>query len=201
MAGGLALTGIGLLLMGGLSMNSEWTALLLGFIVSGIGIGLSEPGDRRRRAERRPEREKRHGGRHQRHLPPGRRRGRHRGLRGDLPRRRRLEGGVADRRLGRPRPGPGLVEATSSGALPQALRGIPANARDSVRNATEQGFLHGLNEILLIGGILCLVGTAFALWLVREREIDRGEVGAGTDAPLEAEPVPAQADPPRPSEL
>ena len=66
-----------------------------------------------------------------------------------------LTGGTVDHDQAR-----GLVEATSSGALPEALRGIPANARDSVRNAAEQGFLHGLNEILMLGGILCLVGTA-----------------------------------------
>ena len=35
MAGGLVLTGVGLLLMAGLEMDSEWTALLLGFIVGG----------------------------------------------------------------------------------------------------------------------------------------------------------------------
>ena len=56
-----------------------------------------------------------------------------------------------------------------------------------MRNAAEQGFLHGLNEILMLGGILCLVGTAFALWLVREREIDR-ETLVDT-AFEEAEPV------------
>ena len=44
----------------------------------------------------------------------------------------------------------------------------------------------------MLGGILCLVGTGLAFWLVREKEIDRGEVGAGTDAPLEATPVPVQ---------
>src|ERR1700710_2540776 len=43
MTAGLALTGVGLLLMGGLGVDSEWTALLLGFIVSGIGIGLLNP--------------------------------------------------------------------------------------------------------------------------------------------------------------
>ena len=43
MAGGLGCTGVGLLLMGGLSMSSEWTALLLGFIVAGIGVGLLNP--------------------------------------------------------------------------------------------------------------------------------------------------------------
>ena len=73
--------------------------------------------------------------------------------------------------------------------LREAIAKLPPGARDSVRRATEEGFLHGLNEILLFGGILCLVGTGFALWLVREREIDRG---LDLDAPLEAEPVPAQ---------
>ncbi len=43
MSAGLALTGVGLLLMGGLGVDSEWTALLLGFIVSGIGVGLLNP--------------------------------------------------------------------------------------------------------------------------------------------------------------
>ena len=43
MSAGLALTGVGLLLMGGLNMHSEWTALLVGFIVSGIGVGLLNP--------------------------------------------------------------------------------------------------------------------------------------------------------------
>jgi EmrB/QacA subfamily drug resistance transporter len=40
---GLTLVGIGLLLMRGVSADSEWTTLLPGFIVSGIGIGLSNP--------------------------------------------------------------------------------------------------------------------------------------------------------------
>ena len=43
MGAGLALTGLGLLLMSGLQLDSEWTALLLGFLVSGIGVGLLNP--------------------------------------------------------------------------------------------------------------------------------------------------------------
>src|SRR3954454_5898552 len=43
MAGGLALTGVGLALMAGLHLDSTWTALLAGFIVSGIGVGLLNP--------------------------------------------------------------------------------------------------------------------------------------------------------------
>jgi EmrB/QacA subfamily drug resistance transporter len=192
MAGGLGLTGVGLLLMGGLSLDSEWTALLLGFIVSGIGVGLLNPVIADVALS----------------VVPKEKSGMAAGI-NDTFRQvgvavgtaawgaiflgtgaskvESLAGGAVSHDQAR-----GLVEASSSGALPEALRAIPANARDTVRNATEQGFLHGLNEILLLGGILCLVGTGFALWLVREKEIDRGEVGAGSDAPLEAEPVGAQ---------
>ena len=38
--GGMALVGIALMLMRGLSASSEWTALLAGFIVAGIGVAL-----------------------------------------------------------------------------------------------------------------------------------------------------------------
>jgi EmrB/QacA subfamily drug resistance transporter len=40
---GLALVGLGLLLMSGLNASSHWTALLAGFIVSGAGVGLVNP--------------------------------------------------------------------------------------------------------------------------------------------------------------
>jgi MFS family permease len=189
MAGGLGLTGIGLLLMGGLGMSSGWTALLAGFVIGGIGIGLLNPVVADVALS----------------VVPKERSGMAAGINDTFrqvgvavgtaawgaiflgvgaSKTQSLAGGAVDHGQARE-----LVEATSSGALPQALRAVPANARDNVRRATEEGFLHGLNEILLIGGILCLIGTGFALWLVREREIDRSE---NLDAPLEAEPVPAQ---------
>jgi EmrB/QacA subfamily drug resistance transporter len=43
LAVGLALVAVALLLMYGLSAGSQWTALLAGFIVGGIGIGLANP--------------------------------------------------------------------------------------------------------------------------------------------------------------
>ena len=42
-AGGLALVGTGLLLMDGLEVGDDWTALLAGFLVAGGGIGLVNP--------------------------------------------------------------------------------------------------------------------------------------------------------------
>ena len=41
---GLALVGIGLLLMHGISPDSEWTTLLVGFLIAGIGVGITNPG-------------------------------------------------------------------------------------------------------------------------------------------------------------
>jgi EmrB/QacA subfamily drug resistance transporter len=40
LGGGLALCGIALLLMSGISISSSWTTLLPGFLVAGVGIGL-----------------------------------------------------------------------------------------------------------------------------------------------------------------
>jgi hypothetical protein len=40
---GLALVAAGLLLMHGLNADSAWTALLAGFIVGGVGIGIANP--------------------------------------------------------------------------------------------------------------------------------------------------------------
>ena len=193
MSAGLALTGVGLLLMGGLDLHSEWTALLAGFIISGIGVGLLNPVDRRRRPQRRPQGAQRHGSGDQRHLPPGRDRRRDRRLGGDLPRCRRLEDAGGRRRRGQQRRSaePGRSDLLG-GAAAGALRRCPRGRAELTRNAAEQGFLHGLNEILLLGALLSFAGAAFALWLVRESEIER-ETLVGTDFEVEPEPEPAQA--------
>jgi hypothetical protein len=66
-----------------------------------------------------------------------------------------------------------LVEAASSGSLDQALSAFPQRTHEAVSNAAGQGFLTGLNDVLTLGALLCFAGAAIALWLVREREIDR----------------------------
>jgi EmrB/QacA subfamily drug resistance transporter len=43
LSGGLAAVGIGLLLMNGLEPGDDWTALLFGFFIAGLGIGLTNP--------------------------------------------------------------------------------------------------------------------------------------------------------------
>jgi EmrB/QacA subfamily drug resistance transporter len=43
LSGGLLLVGIGLLLMRGLQPGDDWTALLFGFLLAGLGIGMTNP--------------------------------------------------------------------------------------------------------------------------------------------------------------
>jgi EmrB/QacA subfamily drug resistance transporter len=190
MSGGLLLVGGGLLLMSGLNMDSTWTSLLLGFIVGGVGVGLLNPVIADVALS----------------VVPKEQSGMAAGINDTFrqvgvavgiaawgaiflgvgaSRTESLAGGAVDHDQAR-----GLVEATSSGALPQAVSQLPAGVQGRVREAAEQGFLHGLNEILVMGGILCLVGAAFALWLVREREIER-ETLVGTA--FEEEPEPSRA--------
>jgi hypothetical protein len=45
-----------------------------------------------------------------------------------------------------------------------------------VAGAARDGFLSGLNEIFLLGGILAFAASLVALWLVRERDIEREPV-------------------------
>jgi EmrB/QacA subfamily drug resistance transporter len=196
MSGGLALTGVGLLLMGGLNMHSEWTALLVGFLVSGIGVGLLNPVIADVALS----------------VVPKERSGMAAGI-NDTFRQVGIAVGIAA--WGAIFLGTGaskvqdvagssvsgdearnLVEATSSGALPQALSAVPQQARGLTRNAAEQGFLHGLNSILLLGALLSFAGAGLALWLVRERDIERETLeGTAFEAEVgpESAPEPARA--------
>jgi EmrB/QacA subfamily drug resistance transporter len=192
MSAGLALTGLGLLLMSGLKLDSEWTALLLGFLISGIGVGLLNPviGDVALS------------------VVPKEQSGMAAGI-NDTFRQVGIAVGIAA--WGAIFLGAGatetqeaadgalsgdqsreLVEATSSGALPQAVAGLPEGAQAVARNAAEQGFLHGLNEILLLGALLSFAGAVLALWLVRESDIER-ETLVDTAFEVEPEAEPARA--------
>lgn len=191
MSAGLALTGLGLLLMGGLGVDSEWTALLAGFLISGIGVGLLNPVIADVALS----------------VVPKERSGMAAGI-NDTFRQVGIAVGIAawgaiflgvgaaktEEVAGNAVSGEEarqLIEATSSGALPQAVSGVPQQAQAKVQAAAEQGFLHGLNEILLLGALLAFAGSIAALWMIREGDIEREDVVEG--APLEAEPEPARA--------
>ena len=175
MSVGLGLTGVGLLLMSGIEAGSEWTTLLGGFLVAGTGVGLLNPVIADVALS----------------VVPKERSGMAAGI-NDTFRQVGIAVGVAvwgaifvgrgaakvsalvagtpDASGARPRE---LVEAASSGTLHQALATVPPGAQHAVSSAAHQGFLAGFNEVLVLGGLVCFAGAVLALWLVREREIER----------------------------
>ncbi len=190
MAIGLAGVGAGLLLMTGLSVHSGWTALLPGFLVAGVGVGLLNPVIADVAVS----------------VVPKERSGMAAGI-NDTFRQVGVAVGVAAWGAiflgrgaekissltagtpaasgGHPR---GLIEAASDGRLGSALNAVPHAARGVVASATREGFLSGLNAILVIGALLALAGAVLALWLVREHQIEREqpELVAGPEEQLEA---------------
>jgi EmrB/QacA subfamily drug resistance transporter len=188
MSVGLGLAGIGLLLMSGIEAGSEWTTLLGGFLVAGVGIGLLNPVIADVALS----------------VVPKERSGMAAGI-NDTFRQVGISVGVAvwgaifigrgaakvsALTAGTPAAGGArprdLVEAASSGNLQQALATIPRHAREAVSDAAHQGFLAGFNDVLVLGGLVCIVGAVLALWLVREREIERQPVNLASEAGTEA---------------
>jgi EmrB/QacA subfamily drug resistance transporter len=175
MAIGLAGVGGGLLLMSGIGAHSSWTALLPGFIVAGVGVGLLNPVIADVAVS----------------VVSKDRSGMAAGI-NDTFRQVAIAVGVAawgaiflargaDKisSLVPGAPAHRVIEAASSGLLAHNAHGVLAEA-------ARQEFLSGLHTILLAGGLLALAGAVAGAWLVREREIER-------DLPELAAAAPAQA--------
>jgi EmrB/QacA subfamily drug resistance transporter len=178
LAVGLAGSGAGLLLMHGVGSGDEWTTLLGGFVVAGLGVGLLNPVIADVAVS----------------VVPKEQSGMAAGI-NDTFRQVGVAVGIAV--LGAIFIGRGadkaaevaagtpladgdhprqLVEAASSGNLDQALAAMPEPSRAAAAHAADAGFLAGFNEILLIGAILAFAGAALSLLLIRESEIEREDV-------------------------
>src|SRR5918994_1013922 len=191
MSTALAASGVGLLLMSGIGAGDEWTTLLGGFLVLGAGTGLLNPVIADVAVS----------------VVPKERSGMAAGI-NDTFRQVGIAVGIAawgaiflgrgadkveELAAGTPaatgeRPRQ-LIEAVSSGNLDTALASVPPGARASVEGAARDGFLSGLNEIFLLGGIFAFAAALAALWLVRESDIEREPVE------LEASPVERRPEP------
>ncbi len=168
---GLAFVGLGLLFMSGLSAGDGWTALLPGFVLAGVGAGVVNTVVADVALS----------------VVPKEKSGMAAGI-NDTFRQVGIAVGIAvwgaiftargaskAESLAPAAHGHGrqLVEAVSAGRLHDAVAALPVGARATVGHAARQGFLSGLNEILLFGGGLALVGALAAAVLIREREIER----------------------------
>jgi EmrB/QacA subfamily drug resistance transporter len=180
---GLATVGVGLLLMHGVSPNSGWTTLLGGFLVAGIGIGITNPGIGQAAIA----------------VVPVEKSGMGSGINTTF-RQVGIATGVAG--LGAvfqssvnskisellPRAPSGLGEIIASGGSRAAGAVAPARIKPEVVHASNVAFVGAFNEIILIAAILSFVGAALGFALVRSRDFVQH---AGPEEETAAEPVTA----------
>jgi len=179
---GLGLVGVGLLSMHGLAADSDISALLPGFLLAGVGIGLTNPSIGQAAIA----------------VVPPAKAGMGSGINTTF-RQVGIATGVAslgavfqsqvDSKLSTLLPGapPGLAEAVSSGGS-RAAAGIATPAqRPEVVHAAKVAFVSGFNEILLIGAILSFAGAALGFALIHPRDF----VSSASPETEASEPVPA----------
>jgi EmrB/QacA subfamily drug resistance transporter len=182
---GLALVGIGLLLMAGLQASSQWTHLIPGFVVAGIGSGLVNP----------PLASTAIGV-----VEPARA-----GMASGINTTFRQVGIAASiaalgtvfadtlhRRISH-----GLVSVPGSashlariltdirsGQAARAIATFPADHRARLARLITSSFVAGINGLLIITAIIALLGAAFSLWLIRSRDFAPriGAAGPGVSA-------------------
>jgi hypothetical protein len=172
LGGGLLLVSAGLLLMHGLTASSGWTALLAGFLVAGMGIGLANPAI---------------GSTALAVVEPARS-----GMASGISNTCRM-GGVA---LGIASLG-AIFQSRISSSLadslndpPSGLGGVvasggsravahfgPAADRAQLVAASRHAFLVGLNDILLVGAATLLLGAFLAFTLIRASDFSGAGVG------------------------
>jgi EmrB/QacA subfamily drug resistance transporter len=183
LGGGLGLTALGLVLMHGVTATSQWTELLPGLLLVGVGIGLANPAIANiALGVVAPERS---------------------GMASGISNTFRIGGlavGVAalgaifqhriatslQASLGGTHHG--LAKAVASGGRHAAA--AFAHGRTEIVEASMRAFASGLNEILLIGACLVLIGAVGAITLVRIRDFHRRQ-GTAPATVAEAETVRA----------
>jgi hypothetical protein len=167
LAGGLAITALGLVLMSGAKQDDSWTVLLPGFIIGGLGVGLVNPVLANVALSTVPERMS----------------GVASGI-NDTFRQVAIASGTAGlgalflalskQRIQDLLPNVsgararGLAEAVSSGTLRSSTSG-------PIAHAAREGFTHGFSVILLAGSALSLIGAVLALILVRDSGLRHDE--------------------------
>ncbi len=171
---GLALCGLGLIVMSTLTASDGWTALLPGFVLAGAGAGVVNTVVADVALS----------------VVPKERSGMAAGI-NDTFRQVGVAVGIAAwgaifaargaAKTASLAPSSGghartLVEAVSAGRLHDALAAAPAAVQAPLAHAAREGFLSGLDSVTLLGGALAVAGALGAALLVREREIQRSQV-------------------------
>ncbi len=191
MGAGLALVGLSLLLMRGLTATSQWTHLLPGFVVGGVGVGLINP----------PLASTAIG------VVPPRQAGMGSGINSTFRQvgiatgiaalgsiftsviRSHVTSGLRATHLGGAHT---IATAISTGQIKQALAHVPPQARAAVGEVVRASFVAGLNEIFLVAAGLAFIGAVGSLALIRPSDfVAQTETQRQGQAPTAAEPTQA----------
>ncbi len=162
---GLTLVGVGLLLMHGVSIGSQWTALLAGFIVAGVGIGTANPGIGQAAIA----------------VVPVQKSGMGSGINTTF-RQVGIATGVAalgaifqsqinseiSARL--PHAPSGLGELVASGGSRAVQEALGPRATPGILHAADAAFISGFNEVILVAAIVSFLGALAGFALVRSRD-------------------------------
>ena len=186
MGTGMLLVGLGLIFMHGVDVGDEWTTLLAGFILSGIGIGLTNPGIASTAlGVVEPARAWMASGINS----TFRQLGIATGVAG--------LGAVFQGRIASelsdllPQAPDSFADAVAAGATQSAVASAPPQFQEQAASAAEHAFVAAFNEILLIGAAISIVGALASWLLVRSRDF----VGAPAVAPQPPVEPAAEAAP------
>jgi EmrB/QacA subfamily drug resistance transporter len=167
---GLVLIAAGLLLMRGLSASSHWTALLVGFIFAGAGVGLVNPALASTAIG----------------VVPPERSGMASGINSTF-RQVGIATGIAilgaifessiatkltPQLAGTPAAGQAgqIAHAVAAGGAPQVIGRIPAAQRAHAAAAIHGAFAAAMNDILLVGAVVAFAGACIGLASVRKTD-------------------------------
>jgi EmrB/QacA subfamily drug resistance transporter len=181
---GLVMTGVGLLLMGGLTASSGWTALLAGSIIAGAGVGLVNPSLASAAIG----------------VVPPQRSGMASGINNTFRQvgiatgiavlgalfESRITNKLTPKLAHTPAAGHAaqIAHAVAAGGAQRVLNGVPPRLRPEASAAIHVAFTSAMNEILVVAAVIALVGGVLAGLLVRGQ--DFATYGAAEAAPATA---------------
>jgi predicted MFS family arabinose efflux permease len=175
---GLLMVGVGLLLMRGLNAGSDWTHLVPGLIVAGLGVGLVNPPLASTAVGVvSPDRAGMASGINSTFRQVGIATGI--ALLGTLF-SNRVHDDVVSRIAQLPGlsgQGPKIATAVQSGQAGQLFGQLPERVRGQVELVTRSSFTDGLNQILLVAAVIALVAAVIAFVAIRTRDFAQQESG------------------------
>jgi EmrB/QacA subfamily drug resistance transporter len=174
-APGFVLIGVGLILMGGLTVSSEWTHLLPGMIVCGVGAGLvNVPLIATAVGVVAPRRAGMASGINSTFRQVGLATGI--AVLGTIFVSHIRSNVVADL-AGTPAASfsAHIADGIASGQLRTVLTQVPAAARQAVEEAAQAGFVDALNLILMITALLTFLAAIVSFFLIREKDFVEGQ--------------------------